>query len=114
MEGRPAMTGRIHAAAGHGFGPLQPDGVEMVVGIVVFMVILAVLGQVLLPRLEQQFEERADTIDGGLQRAHDTEARALLAREEYRAVLAEARHEAAGWGDHRGLGGREFWGRRRT
>ena len=49
----------------------------------------------LLPRISKTLAERTDAIEGGLERAEEAQAEAQPALEQYRAQLAEARHEAA-------------------
>jgi len=54
-----------------------------------------VLGKLLLPRAQVMLRERTEQIEGGLERAEETQAEAQRALEQYRQQLAEARHEAA-------------------
>jgi len=48
-----------------------------------------------MPRISTTLEERTDKIEGGLRRAEEAQAEANRALEQYRAQLAEARHEAS-------------------
>jgi F-type H+-transporting ATPase subunit b len=57
--------------------------------------VFAVLYRVLLPRIQQILTERTDQIEGGLQRAEETQREAKQTLEQYQAQLAEARHEAS-------------------
>jgi F-type H+-transporting ATPase subunit b len=75
--------------------PLVPDLTELIVGAVTFGIIFFALWKVLIPRLNQTLEERTDKIEGGLQRAEETQAEANETLAKYREQLAEARHEAA-------------------
>jgi F-type H+-transporting ATPase subunit b len=75
--------------------PLAPDGGELIIGAVAFLIVFAVLARVLLPRIAKTLEERADAIDGGQRRAEDAQAEAARVLEQYQAELAEARREAA-------------------
>jgi F-type H+-transporting ATPase subunit b len=75
--------------------PLVPDLTELIVGAVTFGIIFFALWKVLMPRLNQTLEERTDKIEGGLQRAEETQAEANETLARYREQLAEARHEAA-------------------
>jgi F-type H+-transporting ATPase subunit b len=75
--------------------PLVPDLTELIVGAVTFGIIFGVLWKVLIPRLNQTLAERTDKIEGGLQRAEETQAEANTTLARYREQLAEARHEAA-------------------
>jgi F-type H+-transporting ATPase subunit b len=75
--------------------PLVPDLTELIVGAITFGIIFFVLWKILLPRLSTTLEERTDKIEGGLQRAEETQAEADRTLAAYREQLAEARHEAA-------------------
>lgn len=75
--------------------PLVPDLTELVLGLVTFGIIFFALWKILLPRISQTLEERTDRIEGGLQRAEETQAEADRTLAQYREQLAEARHEAA-------------------
>ena len=75
--------------------PLAPDGFELVIGAVAFLIVFAVLAMVLIPRINRILEERTKAIDGGLKQAEDAQAEAARVLEEYQAELAQARHEAA-------------------
>jgi F-type H+-transporting ATPase subunit b len=75
--------------------PLAPDGGELIIGAVAFLIVFAVLAGVLLPRIAKTLEERADAIEGGQRRAGDAHAEAARVLEQYQAELAGARREAA-------------------
>src|SRR5579871_3924302 len=75
--------------------PLAPDGGELIIGAVAFLIVFAVLARVLLPRIGKTLEERADAIEGGQRRAEDAQAEAARVLEHYQAELAGARREAA-------------------
>jgi F-type H+-transporting ATPase subunit b len=75
--------------------PLNPDPVELVVGLITFAVIFFALWKLVLPRMTTMLETRTDQIEGGLKRAADAQAEANRVLDQYRAQLAEARHEAA-------------------
>jgi F-type H+-transporting ATPase subunit b len=79
----------------HGNSPLVPHAYELVVGIFAFAVVVWFVGWKLVPRIQKTLEERTDAIEGGLQRAEETQAQAQQTLEQYRAQLAEARQEAA-------------------
>jgi F-type H+-transporting ATPase subunit b len=76
-------------------GPLSPNLTELIIGTISFLIVFAVLWRVLLPRIQQTLTERTDQIEGGLQRAEETQAEAKQTLEQYQAQLAEARHEAS-------------------
>jgi F-type H+-transporting ATPase subunit b len=75
--------------------PLLPDTAELVVGGLAFLVVLYVLSKMLLPNIRKTLEERTDAIEGGIKRAEEAQAEAQRTLEQYRAQLADARHEAA-------------------
>ena len=78
-----------------GFGPLSPDPVELIIGLVAFLIVFGILSRVLFPRIQQTLKERTDAIEGGIERAEAAQQEARETLEQYRAQLAEARHEAA-------------------
>lgn len=75
--------------------PLVPDLPELIIGGIAFLIVFAILAKVLLPRIQKTLAERTDAIEGGLQRAEDAQAEASRTLDQYKAQLAEARHEAA-------------------
>jgi F-type H+-transporting ATPase subunit b len=75
--------------------PLVPDLTELIIGAVSFLIVFGMLAKVLMPRITKTLAERTDAIEGGLERAKQTQAEAQRELERYRAQLAEARHEAA-------------------
>ena len=76
-------------------GPLSPSLSELIIGTIAFLIVFAVLWQILLPRIQQTLQERTDQIEGGLQRAEEAQAEAKQTLEQYQAQLADARHEAS-------------------
>jgi F-type H+-transporting ATPase subunit b len=75
--------------------PLVPNATELITGIIAFLIVFGILGKLLLPRAQKMLEERTDAIDGGLKRAEAAQAEANQLLDQYRAQLAESRHEAA-------------------
>jgi F-type H+-transporting ATPase subunit b len=75
--------------------PLVPDLTELILGAVSFLIVFGLLAKVLLPRITRTLAERTDAIEGGLRRAEEAQAEAKGTLEQYRAQLADARHEAA-------------------
>lgn len=75
--------------------PLIPDTAELIVGLLCFFIVFGFLGKKLLPNIQKTLDERHDAIEGGLERAEKVQAEANRTLEEYKAQLAEARHEAA-------------------
>ena len=75
--------------------PLVPNLTELITGFIGFVIVFGLLGKVLLPRIQKTLEERTDAIEGGLQRAKEAQDEAAGLLDQYRAQLADARHEAA-------------------
>ena len=85
----------LHLEAAQLQNPLVPDLTELIIGFVTFGIIFVALWRVLLPRISSTLAERTEAIEGGLQRAEQTQAEADRTLAAYREQLAEARHEAA-------------------
>ncbi len=85
----------MHLAQSGTQNPLVPNTTELILGLVAFFVIFGVLARILLPRITRTLEARTDQIEGGLRRAEEAQAEASRVLAEYRAQLAQARHEAA-------------------
>jgi F-type H+-transporting ATPase subunit b len=75
--------------------PLVPSAPELITGLIAFFLVFGLLAKVLLPRAQTMLQERTNQIEGGLKRADDAQAEAGRVLDQYRAQLAEARHEAA-------------------
>jgi F-type H+-transporting ATPase subunit b len=75
--------------------PLWPSLTELIMGLIGFVVVFGALGKILLPRIQKTLEERTAAIEGGLEKAEETQAQASKTLDEYREQLQEARHEAA-------------------
>jgi F-type H+-transporting ATPase subunit b len=75
--------------------PLIPHWPELIIGTLAFLIVFALLAKVLMPRISQTLAERTDFIEGGLKRAEDAQEEANRVLVQYRAQLADARHEAA-------------------
>jgi F-type H+-transporting ATPase subunit b len=75
--------------------PLVPNLTELITGLIAFFIVFGLLAKVLMPRAQKMLAERTDQIEGGLKRAEDAQTEAARVLEQYRAQLAEARHEAA-------------------
>lgn len=83
-----------HFAAGSP-NPLIPHWPELIIGSIAFLIVFALLAKVLMPRISATLAERTNAIEGGLQRADEAQAEADRILQQYRAQLADARHEAA-------------------
>ncbi|WP_037572781.1 F0F1 ATP synthase subunit B [Phaeacidiphilus oryzae] len=80
--------------------PLLPSMPELIIGLICFFIVFGLLGKKLLPNIQKTLEERRDAIEGGLERAAAAQEEANRTLEEYKAQLAEARHEAARITEH--------------
>ncbi len=97
------VTASLLAAAGGGEGggfwanavPIIPHPAELIVGIIAFTILYMIVKKKVVPRFEEIFAARAEAIEGGISRAEKAQAEAQAALEQYRAQLADARHEAA-------------------
>jgi len=69
---------------------------EFIIGIIAFLIVFGALSKFALPKIKATLEERANIIEGGIQRSQAAEEEAQRLLEEYRAQLAQAREEAAG------------------
>jgi F-type H+-transporting ATPase subunit b len=83
------------AASATNINPLVPDWIEVIIGAIAFFIVFIPLSRILFPRIQKTLEERTDKIEGGLQRAEEAQAEANRLVEQYKAQLADARHEAA-------------------
>jgi F-type H+-transporting ATPase subunit b len=84
-----------YLASSSTLGPLLPSTPELIIGTVAFFIVFGILARVLMPRIQQTLEERTDAIEGGLERAEEAQDEAKRVLEQYRAQLADARHEAS-------------------
>ncbi|MFB9727574.1 F0F1 ATP synthase subunit B [Haloechinothrix salitolerans] len=82
-------------AAEEEHNPVLPLPSEIALGLVAFGILLFILWKYVVPRFEKLYEERAETIEGGIEKAEKAQAEAERARQQYNAQLAEARTEAA-------------------
>jgi len=90
------MPALAYAAEGESVpNPLLPASYDLLWSIVVFAVIVVAFTRWILPKLNKVLDERADTIQGGIERAEKAQEEAAAALKEYTAQLTEARAEAA-------------------
>ncbi|BBC32941.1 ATP synthase subunit b [Streptomyces graminofaciens] len=82
-------------AAGDGENPLIPPIPELVIGLLAFVIVFGLLAKKLLPNINKVLEERREAIEGGIEKAEIAQTEAQSVLEQYKAQLAEARHEAA-------------------
>jgi F-type H+-transporting ATPase subunit b len=82
------------SAAAETHNPLLPALPDLIWGTVCFLVILALFWWKVLPTVKKLLDERADKIQGAMERAEAAQREAAAALDKYNAQLAEARAEA--------------------
>jgi F-type H+-transporting ATPase subunit b len=82
-------------AAEEGQNPLLPAIYDIVWSIIPFGLVLLMFWKVILPRLTDTLDKRAEAIEGGINQAENAQKEAAEALEKYTSMLAEARDEAA-------------------
>ncbi len=85
----------LAADKGEDVNPLLPETYDIVWSIVCVAIIAAVFYKYVIPRLMKTLDERADKIEGGIQRAEAAQEEAQLTLQQYQQQLADARLEAA-------------------
>lgn len=85
----------VQLAAGEEQSPLIPPGPELLVGAIAFAIVFFVFAKKLLPNINRVLDERHEKIEGGIEKAEAAQIEAQSVLEQYKAQLAEARHEAA-------------------
>ncbi|MHC0431014.1 F0F1 ATP synthase subunit B [Streptomyces sp. O3] len=85
----------VQLAAEEEQSPLVPPGPELLVGTIAFAIVFFFFWKKLLPNINRVLEERHAKIEGGIEKAEAAQTEAQSVLEQYRAQLAEARHEAA-------------------
>ncbi|MFE7117134.1 F0F1 ATP synthase subunit B [Streptomyces sp. NPDC057654] len=89
------MNALVQMAAEEAENPLIPPIPELVIGLIAFFIVFGFLAKKLLPNINKVLDERREAIEGGMEKAEAAEAEAQQVLEDYRAQLADARHEAA-------------------
>ncbi|MFD5557722.1 F0F1 ATP synthase subunit B [Streptomyces sp. NPDC127068] len=89
------MSQLLILAATEEQNPLVPPIPELVIGLIAFVIVFGVLAKKLLPNINKVLEERREAIEGGMEKADAAKTEAQSVLEQYKAQLAEARHEAA-------------------
>lgn len=90
-----SLSQLVVAAEESSKNPLVPAPYDILWSSIIFVIIVAVFMKLLLPKLQSVLDERAEKIEGGLQKAEEAQAEAAAALEEYTAQLTEARAEGA-------------------
>ncbi|MFD3821561.1 F0F1 ATP synthase subunit B [Streptomyces sp. NPDC058625] len=89
------MSPLLHIAAEEAQSPLVPPIPELVIGLLAFVIVFGFLAKKLLPNINKVLDERRESIEGGIEKAEAAQTEAQSVLEQYKAQLAEARHEAA-------------------
>ena len=89
------MSKLLIAASEGGENPLVPPIPELVIGLLAFVIVFGFLAWKLLPNINKVLEQRREAIEGGIEKAEAAQTEAKSVLEQYKAQLAEARHEAA-------------------
>ncbi|MEU9860927.1 F0F1 ATP synthase subunit B [Streptomyces sp. NPDC047971] len=89
------MNALLLAQGGEAQPPLLPHLDELVIGLIAFVIVFGFLAKKLLPNINKVLEERRAAIEGGIEKAESAQIEAKSVLEQYKAQLAEARHEAA-------------------
>lgn len=89
------MSQLLTVAAEEMENPLIPPIPELVIGLIAFLIVFGFLAKKLLPNINKVLEERREAIEGGIEKADAAQTEAQSVLEQYKAQLAEARHEAA-------------------
>ena len=82
------------AAVEETHNPLLPEISDLVWGTLCFIAILVVFWKFVLPRMQDMLDQRAEAIEGNIEKADEAQRQAEVALEQYTAQLAEARKEA--------------------
>ncbi|NXY94644.1 hypothetical protein HYE82_09605 [Streptomyces sp. BR123] len=75
-------------------GPLKPNLIELLLGLIAFLSLFAITAKVLLPRIGKTLAEREAATEGALERAGEVRLEAQRVHARYLAELSAARHEA--------------------
>ena len=77
-------------------GPLAPEHLEeFIVGAVLAIIVAVGVQKIAVPKFEQMFNERANAIEGGINRAQVIQQEAEETKRHYQEQLAQSREEAA-------------------
>jgi F-type H+-transporting ATPase subunit b len=88
------LSDEIVLAAGE-LNPLIPHPIEMIVGSIAFLLLLAVMKRKVVPMFEKAYAARTEAIEGGIERAEKAQLEAQRALLQYNEQLSSAQGEAA-------------------
>ena len=75
--------------------PLVPHTAELIVGFIAFSLLYFVLRKAVVPKFEKAFTDRAEAIEGGIERAEKAQLEAQRALVQYNEQLSSAQGEAS-------------------
>ena len=75
--------------------PILPHTSEIILGLVAFGILLYIMWKYVVPRFEKLYTERAEKIEGGIEKAERAQAQAEELLAKYTEQLAHARADAA-------------------
>jgi F-type H+-transporting ATPase subunit b len=84
----------VIAASEGSHNPLIPEWPDIIGALLCFLIILFFFWKLVLPRMKKLLDERAEAIEGNIEKADEAQRKAEALLEEYTAQLAEARAEA--------------------
>ena len=77
-------------SGGEPLNPLIPHTAELVVGAIAFTLLFLVLRKAVVPKFEKAFADRAEAIEGGIERAEKAQLEAQRALVQYNEQLSSA------------------------
>jgi F-type H+-transporting ATPase subunit b len=89
------LTLNFAAEAEKTINPLIPNTVEIVVGLIAFVILFSVLKSKVVPMFEKAYAERTAAIQGGIEKAEAAQLEAARALASYNEQLSSARDESA-------------------
>ncbi len=89
------LAEEAHTSEVEGADLILPAPYDLLWSIVIFAIVAVVFTKVFLPKIQAVLDERAELIQGGIEKAEKAQAEAAAALEEYTAQLTAARAEAA-------------------
>jgi F-type H+-transporting ATPase subunit b len=89
------LTLNLAAEAGKTINPLIPNTVEIVVGLIAFVILFSVLKSKVVPMFEKAYAERTAAIQGGIEKAEAAQLEAARALASYNEQLSSARDESS-------------------
>ena len=89
------LSSVVIAAAEEQHNPLIPAWPDIIGALICFLIILFFFWKLVLPRMRKLLDERAEAIEGNIEKADEAQRKAEELLEQYTAQLADARAEAA-------------------